>query len=395
MNYILFDDSTWQNLLPLTFTKPVAEIRIGILTITEKWERYLNGKLTFQTQDYLNQKYKASYTNKAVFINGKVCPSPELLAQINDLEFNTGIKKGNNLIAYRSNTASALSLTDALVNATETAINFVSIENVWDIFSKNGDALKSDFELITRGRTSQPLSSSNTIIGDAKLIFLEEGAVVEAAILNTKAGPIYICKDAEIMEGSVVRGPFALGEHSALKLCTKIYGPTTIGPHCKVGGEVNNSVIFGFSNKAHDGFLGNSVVGEWCNLGADTNNSNLKNNYGNVKLFNYSQEKMIDSGLQFCGVIMGDHSKCGINTMFNTGTVVGVGANIFGGGFPSTHIASFSWGGAESMEEYKFDKMIETANRVYARRGIEMSNEELQILETVFKNTQAFRDKKV
>ena len=392
MNYILFDDSTWQNLLPLTFTKPVAEIRIGILTITEKWERYLNGKLTFQTQDYLSQKYKASYTNNAVFINGKICPTPELLAQINNLEFNKGIKKGNTLIAYRSNTAAPLDITNALSTSTETEINYVSVDNVWDIFSKNGEAIRADFELITRGKTSQPLSSSNTVIGDVKQIFLEEGATVEASILNTNGGPIYIGKDAEIMEGSVVRGPFSLGEHAALKLCTKIYGPTTVGPHSKVGGEVNNSVIFAYSNKGHDGFLGNSVLGEWCNLGADTNNSNLKNNYGNVKLYNYLQDKMLDTGLQFCGLIMGDHSKCGINTMFNTGTVVGVGANIFGGGFPPTHIPSFSWGGAVGMEEYKFDKMIETANRVYARRNLIIDNVEKNILEAIFKNTENSRD---
>ena len=391
MNYILFDDHTWQNLLPLTFTKPVAEIRIGILTITEKWEHYLNGKLTFQTQEYLNQKYKASYTNNAVFINGKICPTPELLAQINQLEFNTGIKKGNTLIAFRSNIASPLNIADALISSVETSTMYTSVENVWDIFSKNGDAIKADFDLITRGRTSQPLSTSNTVIGDAKQIFLEEGAIVEASILNTNAGPIYIDKDAEIMEGSVVRGPFSLGEHAALKLSTKIYGPTTIGPHSKVGGEVNNSVIFAYSNKGHDGFLGNSVIGEWCNLGADTNNSNLKNNYGNVKLYNYSQKKMIDTGLQFFGLIMGDHSKCGINTMFNTGTVVGVGANIFGGGFPPTYIPSFSWGGADGMEEYKFDKMIETASRVFARRNLTVNAVEKDILEKIFKNTEGDR----
>lgn len=391
MNYILFDDHTWQNLLPLTFTKPVAEIRIGILTITEKWEHYLNGKLTFQTQEYLNQKYKASYTNNAVFINGKICPTPELLAQINQLEFNTGIKKGNTLIAFRSNIASPLNIADALISSVETSTMYTSVENVWDIFSKNGDAIKADFDLITRGRTSQLLSTSNTVIGDAKQIFLEEGAIVEASILNTNTGPIYIDKDAEIMEGSVVRGPFSLGEHAALKLSTKIYGPTTVGPHSKVGGEVNNSVIFAYSNKGHDGFLGNSVIGEWCNLGADTNNSNLKNNYGNVKLYNYSQKKMIDTGLQFCGLIMGDHSKCGINTMFNTGTVVGVGANIFGGGFPPTYIPSFSWGGADGMEEYKFDKMIETASRVFARRNLTVNAVEKDILEKIFKNTEGDR----
>lgn len=385
MNYILFDDHTWQNLLPLTFTKPVAEIRIGILTITEKWEQYLNGKLTFQTQNYLKHKYKASYTNNAVFINCKICPTPELLAQINQLEFNAGIKKGNTLIAYRSNTASPLNITEALTSSVETSTMYTSVENVWDIFSKNGDAIKADFDLITRGRTSQPLSTSNTVIGDAKQIFLEEGAIVEASILNTNAGPIYIAKDSEIMEGSVVRGPFSLGEHAALKLSTKIYGPTTVGPHSKVGGEVNNSVIFAYSNKGHDGFLGNSVIGEWCNLGADTNNSNLKNNYGNVKLYNYPQDKMIDTGLQFCGLIMGDHSKCGINTMFNTGTVVGVSANVFGAGFPDKFIPSFTWGGVNDSDIFDLDKAIELAERVYQRRGLTFDEPEKKIMNYLFK----------
>lgn len=391
MNYILFDDYSWQNLLPLTHTKPVSEIRIGILTITEKWEKYLNANLSFQTQDYLSLKYNSHFTNDNFFINGKICPTPGLVNQIHNLKNNSGIKHGQTLLAYRADFAIALNIEEAILKADEVSTDAIIINNVWDIFSKNGQAIKQDFDLLTSKKTSLSISETNVIIGDAKDIFLEEGAIVEAAILNTKSGPIYIGKDAEVMEGSVVRGPFALCEHSALKLSTKIYGPTTIGPHSKVGGEINNSVVFGFSNKAHDGFLGNSVVGEWCNLGADTNNSNLKNNYGNVKLFNYHQNKMIDTGLQFCGLIMGDHSKCGINTMFNTGTVVGVGANIFGGGFPPTHIASFCWGGAEGMEEYKFDKMIETANRVYARRSLVMSNEEKQILETIFKQTQKFR----
>jgi UDP-N-acetylglucosamine diphosphorylase/glucosamine-1-phosphate N-acetyltransferase len=394
MNYILFDDYSWQNLLPLTFTKPVSEIRIGVLKISEKWEKHLKTTVSYQTQLFLNSKYKCNLENDSIFINGKICPTVALVNQITELKINTGIKFGNTLVAYRSNTGTPLNINEAIINTEETLFSFISVDNVWDIFSKNGDAIKQDFELLTKDKTSLPLSKTNTIIGDVKNIFLEEGAIVEAAILNTKSGPIYISKDAEIMEGSIVRGPFSLGEHSALKLGSKIYGPTTIGPHCKVGGEVNNSVIFGFSNKAHDGFLGNSVIGEWCNLGADTNNSNLKNNYANVKLFNYAQNQMIDTGLQFCGLVMGDHSKCGINTMFNTGTVVGVGANIFGGGFPPTHIANFSWGGAESMEEYKFDKMIETANRVYARRDLKISKEEFQILETIFKQTKTFRDKK-
>jgi UDP-N-acetylglucosamine diphosphorylase/glucosamine-1-phosphate N-acetyltransferase len=392
MNYILFDDASWQNLLPLTFTKPVAEIRIGILTITQKWEKYLNTKLSFQTQDYLSVKFPSNLSDDVVFINGKICPTPQLVSHILGLDMNAGFKSGDVLLAFRSNSSACLTINDAMTKAKELSEVGILVNNVWDIFSKNGDAIKQDFELLTKSKTSLPLSKTNTVIGDIKDIFLEEGAVVEAAILNTKSGPIYIGKDAEIMEGSVVRGPFALCEHSALKLSTKVYGPTTIGPHSKVGGEINNSVIFGYSNKAHDGFLGNSVIGEWCNLGADTNNSNLKNNYGNVKLYNYAQHKMVDTGLQFCGLTMGDHSKCGINTMFNTGTVVGVGANIFGGGFPPTHIASFSWGGAESMEEYKFEKMIETANRVYNRRSLIMSEEEKQILQSIFSKTEQDRN---
>lgn len=392
MNYILFDDYSRHNLLPFTFTRPVSEIRIGILTINEKWEKYLHTSLSYQTQDYLSAKYKRKTTDDNVYINGKICPNDELVELISQLKNKTAIKAGNDLIAYRTNESSVIDPEQLLTIATEVPKNYISVKDPWDIFSKNGDAIKQDFELLTKRKKSQVLSLTNTVIGNKQDVFLEEGAVVEAAILNTKSGPIYIGKDAEIMEGSVVRGPFSLGEHSALKLSTKVYGPTSIGPHSKVGGEINNSVIFGFSNKAHDGFLGNSVVGEWCNLGADTNNSNLKNNYGNVKLYNYKKEAMVDTGLQFCGLMMGDHSKCGINTMFNTGTVVGVGANIFGGSFPPTHIPSFTWGGSESMDTYKLDKLFETAERVYARRNLELSVEEKNILSEVFKQTEKQRN---
>ena len=392
MNYILFDDYSRDNLLPFTYTRPVCEVRIGILMVREKWELLLKEKVSFQTQDYLVSKFKLKLTNDNIFINGKVCPNEHILQLVLSLKNNEAIKAGNDLLAYRIDKAEKINSDLILANAKQVDKDYISIKNVWDIFSKNGDAIKEDYKLLTNGRQSQIISSTNTIIGNSKDVFIEEGAIVEASILNTKSGPIYIGKDAEIMEGSVVRGPFALCEHSALKLSTKVYGPTTIGPHSKVGGEVNNSVIFGYSNKAHDGFLGNSVVGEWCNLGADTNNSNLKNNYSNVKLYNYHKEAMIDTGLQFCGLMMGDHSKCGINTMFNTGTVVGVGANIFGGGFPPTHIPSFTWGGAESSETYKLDKMFETAERVYARRGIELDELEKSILSNVFEQTKKYRN---
>jgi UDP-N-acetylglucosamine diphosphorylase/glucosamine-1-phosphate N-acetyltransferase len=390
MNVILFDqEQSWKNLLPLTYTRPVSEIRIGILTIKEKWDLELNTVCSYLTKSYLNHKFPLKEETNSLFINGSLCPNTSLINEIKKLKPQQVLLK-NNVILALVGASKDLNAIHA-IEKIEFSGEILFVKNVWDVFQKNGDALKLDFELLTKNKRSQPLSNSVTVIGDKNLVFLEEGAKAEACILNTTAGPIYLAKDAEIMEGSVVRGPFSLGENSALKLSTKIYGPTTIGPHCKVGGEVNNSVIFGYTNKAHDGFLGNSVVAEWCNLGADTNNSNLKNNYGNVKLFNYSQTKMIDSGLQFCGLIMGDHSKSGINTMFNTGTVVGVAANIFGGGFPDTHIPSFSWGGSEGFEIYRLEKLFETAEKVFERRSLKFNTTEKEILTSVFNLTKEFR----
>ena len=383
MYAVLFDeDLVWKNFLPLTFTRPISEIRIGILTIKEKWDISLKTNCAYLTQTYLSEKFQCVQQPDTLFINSKYCPDKNLLDAVEALKPKQALYKNNQLIAWVGKsedlkTISSFERLNYLHNALE-------INQVWDIFQKNADAIKADFELLTSKRQSQALSTSVTVIGDKKLIFLEEGAKAEACILNTTSGPIYLGKDTEIMEGSVVRGPLALCEHSALKLSTKIYGATTIGPHCKVGGEVNNSVIFGYTNKAHDGFLGNSVIGEWCNLGADTNNSNLKNNYSNVKIFNYAQNKQIDTGLQFCGLIMGDHSKSGINTMFNTGTVVGLGSNIYGGGFPNTVIPNFSWGGSGGFEDYRLEKLFETAERVYERRGLKLSDTEKAILSFVF-----------
>lgn len=392
MNLILTDnEKNWKNLLPLTYTRPVAEIRIGILTIKEKWEKLLKTSASYNCKEYLAAKYPVAFkAGKAnVFIASNVLPDAKLVSAIKKLKNGQGLKKNNSVIAY---CGMETFMTQDLTICTEYANDILKVDNVWDIFSKNGEALKSDFELLTKGRRSQVVSKSNTIVGKKNLIFFEKGAKAEAATFNTTGGPIYIGKNAEVMEGSLVRGPFALCDDSTLKLACKIYGPSTIGPHCKVGGEINNSVIFGYSNKAHDGFLGNSVVGEWCNLGADTNNSNLKNNYGNVKLYNYESKESKDTGLQFCGLIMGDHSKCGINTMFNTGTVVGVGANIFGGGFPPTHIPSFVWGGAEGFDTYRLDKMYETTERVYARRHQTLDATERKILETIFHETAGYRE---
>ncbi|MCC6838460.1 MAG: GlmU family protein [Bacteroidia bacterium] len=393
MNYILFDDEFRNNLLPLTFTRSVADIRIGILTIREKWEKMLDSKTSSKTQDYLSKKYPTEYTIDAdnVWINGSFCPNEKLIEEIRSLKPNEALMDSTIVVAANTGDIKNFEPSNwGRFTKYETHAKPMWIERPWDIFSKNGDAIKADFDLVTKGRKSLALSKTNQVIG-VENIFVEEGAKVECAILNASTGPIYIGKDAEIMEGSIVRGPFALCEHSALKLGAKIYGPTTIGPHSKVGGEVNNSVIIGYSNKAHDGFLGNSVLGEWCNLGADSNNSNLKNNYAEVKLWNYNKERFVGTGLTFCGLIMGDHSKCGINTMFNTGTVVGVNANIFGSGFPRNFVPSFSWGGAAGFTTYKLKDAFEVASKVFERRGMVFNETEQEILTHIFELTEKYR----
>lgn len=390
MNYIFFDDKTNEQLLPLTFTRPVCDIRLGILTIREKWEKVLNTKTSTLAKEYLNVKfpYVVKEEEDSIYINGAVCPSPELIEKISSLEEGSGIVSNGALLAINNGKAKfsfAKFSLKKLQKQVELETPVLRLNQVWDIFAKNAEAIMLDFVLLTAGRTSMPISRSNKYV-NPEWIFIEEGASVECSILNAKDGPIYIAKDAEVMEGSLVRGPFALCEHSVLKMGAKVYGATTIGPYSKVGGEISNSMVLGFSNKAHDGFLGNSIIGEWCNLGADTNNSNLKNNYSKVQIYNYPSKKYIDTGLQFCGLIMGDHSKCGINTMFNTGTVVGVSANIFGAGFPDKFIPSFTWGGVEETDVFQIEKAIELAERVYQRRSMEFDAADKKIMNYLFKN---------
>lgn len=390
MNIIFFDHPDIRtNLLPFTFTRPGALIRIGIDTISEKWKRNTDAQISYITEDYLAKKFPAIHSTDNYFIAGTLIPDKALLKEINSLAHGESLWKGNDLLVYR--TDDSILPTDFLQRK-EYQENITYIKNPWEIFSFNGNILKKDFTEITAGRFSQPLSSTVTVIGSRDAVFIEEDAIVEAAVLNTKNGPIYIGKDSEVMEGSFIRGPFALCEHSQVKMAAKIYGATTIGPHSKVGGEINNSVLFGYSNKAHDGFLGNSVLGEWCNLGADTNNSNLKNNYANVKLWHYGKQGFVNTGLQFCGLMMGDHSKSGINTMFNTGTVVGVSANIFGSGFPRNFIPSFAWGGAGGFSEYKTREAFETARLVFERRGMVFDENEQAILNHIFEETAVFRN---
>ncbi len=388
MNYILFDGPHRNALLPFTFTRPVADIRIGILTIREKWEKYLGYTTTTITEDYLSEKWPMVEMENNVMINASFLPNNILVAMIKNLEHNQAIFQEEEVVAFFAKEGEEVDFDSFEV--IEFTNDCIKIENTWNIFQKNDLAIREDFDLLTEDRYSQPIPKSVNVIASEN-IFIEEGAKLEFVTLNASTGPIYIGINAEIMEGSVIRGPFALCESGRVKLATKVYGATTVGPHSVIGGEVNNSILFGYSNKGHDGFLGNAVLGEWCNMGADSNNSNLKNNYEEVKLWSYETENFAKTGLQFCGLMMGDHSKCGINTMFNTGTVVGVSTNIFGAGFPRNFVPSFSWGGASGFSTYLTNKAFETAKIVMARRNVEFLEEDAKILEHVFEITKKYR----
>ncbi len=394
-NIILFDGEVRTALLPFTWTRPVAELRLGILTIREKWERALGGTASFITEEYLSDKYPISMAEDNYIINGAILPTPELVERIRALDVNEAYVYADELVAARIDKAQFDKLleeeeVEELMSYELEEVELLQVRQLWDIFLLNDRAIRLDFELLTHGRRSQPLSASNTVIGEGP-VFVEEGAVVEGATLNATDGPIYIGAHAQVMEGALLRGSLAICDHAVIKMGAKVYGGTTIGPWCKVGGEVQNVVFFGYSNKAHDGYLGNSVIGEWCNLGADTNCSNLKNDYGEVKLWSYEKEGFVRTGQQFCGLFLGDHSKCGINTMFNTGTVVGVSANIFGAGYPRNFVPSFAWGGPAGWSTYRFDKAIATAERVMARRKVPLTPEDRLILMKVFEESARFR----
>jgi UDP-N-acetylglucosamine diphosphorylase/glucosamine-1-phosphate N-acetyltransferase len=386
MNYIISDLNQHKKFLPLSFTRALADFRAGIFTIKEKWEIFLNTQTSVKTEDYLQAKYLIVPASENIVINSMLIPDKNIFNAIISLK-NSCLVKDGIILAYTCND----NLNDIPEKKTEYNSDIILIKSNTDIFSLNGELIKRDFELLTAGRKSQILSNTNIVFGNYP-VFVEEGCFVECVTLNTNDGPIYIGKNAKIMEGSHIRGPFAICENSEIKMGAKIYGPTTIGPGCKVGGEINNSVFFAYSNKAHDGFLGNAVIGEWCNLGADSNNSNLKNNYAIVKLWDYEKERFLSTGLQFCGLIMGDHSKCGINTMFNTGTVVGVSANIFGAGFPRNFIPSFSWGGTAGLTEYKTETAFEVMTKVMERRNMSLSETDKSIFTHIFDITAKYRN---
>lgn len=395
MNSILFDDQYSEHLLPFTFTRPVGTFLVGIWTIREKWESALGRSVSFKPyRSYLSAKYPEILSGDNQYINGALLPDQELLHAISVLGMQQMLLKDGRVLAIRFTGGIEKFEASALQAAGFQAIEFGGelrmIQFPEDVFRLNGTEIKHDFEIITRGRQSVGCDETNRLIAPNQ-IFIEAGARLCCATINASAGPVYIAADAEVMEGATIKGPFFLGAHSTIKMGAKIYGDTSIGPHCKVGGEVSNSVIFGYSNKGHDGFMGNSVLGEWCNWGADTNNSNLKNNYEIVKLWDQVMGRFRSTGLQFAGLMMADHAKTGINTMFNTGTVVGVGANIFGAGFPRNFLPSFSWGGAQGIETFRFNKFIQTAEKVMERRGIALNEIEINILQAVYDETSADR----
>jgi UDP-N-acetylglucosamine diphosphorylase/glucosamine-1-phosphate N-acetyltransferase len=395
MNTILLDfKENWLNLLPLSFTRPVGKFRIGIFTINEKWEKYLNTECSYITEDYLSEKYPAKIEEHNLIINSIILPDKNLAGFISKLNQHDLLISGDLFIAANVSPDEVEKIRNQDLSGfrqIQYTGEVTCIKKNWDIFLHNASEIRKDVELVRPGITSHSISKTNVIIGNPDDLIIEEGVWAECVVFNVTDGPIYIGKDAILMEGSMLKGPVAIGEHSMVKMGAKIYQGTTIGPYCRAGGEINNSVFFGYSNKSHDGFLGQAVLGEWCNIGADSNNSNLKNNYDEVKVWNYKEKCFMGTGLIFCGLFMGDHSKCAINTMFNTGTTVGVSANIFGCGFPRTFIPSFTWGGASGFIDYDIEKALETARIVMSRRNIELDKIEEKILRTIFERTIEFR----
>ncbi|MGI4022734.1 MAG: putative sugar nucleotidyl transferase [Janthinobacterium lividum] len=388
MGIILFDGTAQQTLLPLTFTRPVADLRIGMLTIAEKWQKHLHLDASFITQKHLQAKFPLQIDGQNLLINGSVCPDEQLVEAVRNLQEGEALKQNDFLISAKISAEDVASYQTVIVSFK--TINYTSaftrLVYPEDIFMQNSTELRKDFDLLTKKKTSATISNSNTILGND--FFAEEGAITECATFNSRSGPIYLSKNSEVMEGAHIRGGFFLGDSSQVKMGAKIYGATTIGPHCTVGGEIKNAVIWGYSSKGHEGYLGNSVLGEWCNIGADSNNSNLKNTYAEVKLWDYPTQKMRNTNLQFCGLIMADHVKCGINTMFNTGTVVGVNSNVFGAGYPPNFVPDFSWGGIQHKEIYAINKALETNKRVFERKNRTFDETEAEILKHIFEITQ-------
>lgn len=375
MNLVLSDNGLHLRFAPITITRPLGELRIGLFTLAERWALLMEhySPVQFQTENpFIQEHFNYTPHQSDLVINAAVVPNAKLVQQVRGLSDNQELIYNEIWIARKGNGENKI-----LTKEEPVAI----LNQRWDLYLKNEQVIKSDFDWFCLKQQTQRLSESNTVIGNKDLIFLEAGAQIEACILNTTNGPIFVGKNAEIMEGSMIRGPFAMGEGATVKMGAKIYGGTSIGPYCKVGGEISNSIFLAYSNKGHDGFIGNAYIGAWCNLGADTNCSNLKNNYNPVKTYCFETKSMIQTDVTFMGLFIGDHSKCSINTMFNTATVVGVSANIFSSGFPPKYIPSFAWG---ENEKFKFDKALDIAEAMMKRRGLKLAESEIEILQKIY-----------
>lgn len=397
MKIVLFDTpEIYENLLPLSYTRPVAAFRVGIVTIAEKWQHFLPGDYCYYPKDYLREKFTCVCDeNDCLFIAGNRLPDAECAAEAAALSQGCALRDNWGIWAFRGSKEDFDALpADA---GSESATISRRINYVFDIFLNNAREIKADFDWLTDGKKSAAPSELTSIIGNQKLedgrpaLFIEPGAVVDAAVINLKDGPVYIGANAHVMEGSVLRGPLAVCNNAKIRMGAKIYSSSTFGPYCKVGGEVDNSVLFGYSNKAHDGYLGNAVIGEWCNIGAGTNCSNLKNDYSKIRIWNYATQSFMRTDLQFCGLIMGDHSKAGVNCMFNTATVVGVGVNFHGAGFPRQFIPSFQNGSPTGFSDVSIDTFMNIAQRVMSRRDIELTDVDRRIFDQIYKSAQRFK----
>lgn len=396
MEIVLFDDAAWRKrTYPLSLTRPVSNLRVGILTINEKWERWCKLSTSFLTVDYLQEKFPLRTSKGEILcVKGDILPSESLVDSLMALKQGDILMKHDEWIAFKTDSQFVHGFQGVMTRDFKPTVFKYELSRLRypeDIFLKNGEEIEKDFQLITEGRISKSLSSTNRILGDQ--IFVEEGATVECSILNTLKGPIYLGENSEIWEGCMIRGAFSLGKGSQLKMGTKVYSNVSIGPYSRMGGELNTSVVWGNSAKGHDGYLGSSVIGEWCNWGAGTSNSNMKNNYNKIRLFDYETHSYRETDLHFCGLIMADHSRCSINTTFNTGTIVGVSANIFGVGSLPSYIPDFSWGGAHDFVEYDIEKMKSSSEIAFQRRNQKFDEVEKKICHSVFdltKNNRTF-----
>ncbi len=384
-NIILFDPPTIrENLKPLTLTRPIANLRVGIVTLQEKWGYFFDGTFSYLTEPYLVAKYPANNEVDNLYINASILPSTALVQSIKSLKANQVLMADEQVLAIHTN--QSLSYDFSLVNFNIEYFNepLSQIVHLPDLFLNNAQEIKEDFERLTAQRVSAPITDKATVVYNQENVFVGKNVSIKAAIINAENGPVYIDDQAVIQEGAIIIGPAAIGKEAMVAFGAKIRPNTTLGPVCRVGGEVGGTIFQAYANKAHDGYLGNSYIGEWCNLGANTNNSNLKNDYSSVKLYNYASKGLEDSKELFCGTFMGDFTKAGISTMLNTGTVIGVCCNIFGAGFQSKFVPSFSWGGADTQyQNYRFDKALQVIEATMARRDIHLSQEDIKILEYI------------